>query len=324
MKILVTGGAGFIGSHLVERLVALNNEIMILDDFSAGVDENLKELKGKAVEVVKGTIANQEIVNYCVKDVDKIFHLGAKTNIDESLLFPHLFDEVNSRGTLNILVAAKERNVPVLQMSTSEVYGSALKAPIDEDHPLNPQSPYAASKVAAERYCYSFISSYGSPIIIIRSFNNYGPRQKGNVHYGGLIARNIIRVLLNVPPVIRGGEQTRDYLFVKDTVEGLIAASNKNSCYGKVLNLGTGLDYSARQIISMILEIRGSKLMPEYEDARAGDVQRLICDYKSAYEELGWKPRYDLKKGLEETLNWYEANLQRYRDYVFPSFKQKL
>jgi UDP-glucose 4-epimerase len=324
MRILVTGGAGFIGSHLVERLNDLNNEILVLDDLSAGMYENLTVLKGRSVEIVKGSIVSNEIVQYCMKDVDKVFHLAAKTNVDESLLFPELFDDVNSKGTLNIIKAAKERNVPVVSMSTSEAYGTALYVPINEEHPLNPQSPYAASKVAAERYCYSFVSAYDSKIVIIRSFNNYGPRQKGNVLYGGLIASNIIRVLLGYAPVIRGGRQSRDYMFVKDTVDALVIAGFKESCYGKVLNLGTGIGYTATEIVNLILELTESKVRPKIEDARAGDVERLVCDSSRAFAELGWKPKYDLRTGLKETIEWYRHNLRRFEEYTFPSFRQKL
>jgi len=215
MKVLVTGGAGFIGSHLVERL-ANANQVVVLDDFSAGMKENLAHLKNMGIEIVKGSVANSEIVEYCVRDADQIFHLAGKTNVDESLYFPEIFNEVNANGTLNILRSAKQRNIPIVHMSTSEVYGSAQYAPMNEMHPLNPQSPYAASKVAAERYCYSFFTSFKSKVVIIRSFNNYGPRQKGNVEFGGLIASNIIRILRNQAPIIRGnGNQTRDLCLLK-------------------------------------------------------------------------------------------------------------
>ncbi|MDA4118721.1 MAG: GDP-mannose 4,6-dehydratase [Thaumarchaeota archaeon] len=324
MKVLVTGGAGFIGSHLAQRLIDLNHEVVILDDFSAGSEENLTALRGKGLEIVRGSVTSQEVVDYCAEEVEAIFHLAAKTNIDESMLFPRLFDEVNSGGTLNVLEAARRRDIPLVHMSTSEVYGSALSVPMTEDHPLNPQSPYAASKVAAERYCFSYVSAYKSKIAIIRSFNNYGPRQKGNVQYGGLIASNVIRVLSGVPPVIRGrGTQVRDYLYVTDTAEAL-SRSLASSCYGQVMNIGTGEGHSAEELVKMILDISGSTLAPVVEPARQGDVEKLVCDSTRAQAAIGWSPEVSIRKGLESTVAWYRSNLERYSKYVFPSFKQNL
>lgn len=321
---MVTGGAGFIGSHLAERLVELGQKVIVLEDFSAGSEENLNQLRGKSLEIVRGSVTSQEIVEYCVKGVGMIYHLAAKTNIDESLLFPHLFDHVNSSGTLNVLEAARKRDIPMVHMSTSEVYGSALAVPMDESHPLNPQSPYAASKVAAERYCYSYISSYGMRITVLRSFNNYGPRQKGNVLYGGLIASNIMRALSGLPCVIRGdGKQVRDYLYVKDTAEALVDVLSR-SVYGKFLNVGTGNGYTPEQLVKMIGELVGTHLEPKVEDARPGDVRELICNAAMARRELGWSPKTSMRKGLRETIAWYRDNMTRFTRFIFPSFKQKL
>src|ERR1700730_4450260 len=163
-------------------------------------------------------------------------------------------------------------------MSTSEVYGSPIYVPMDENHPLNPQSPYAASKVAAEKYCYSFYSSFRSRVIIVRSFNNYGPRQKGNAEFGGLIARNVIRVLTGKRPVVRGGSQRRDYMYVKDTVDALYNVGKKTDLWGQTMNFGTGESFAATEIVRMILRICDSDLKPILEKARPGDVVNLQSD----------------------------------------------
>lgn len=320
----MTGGAGFIGSHLTEKLVELKHDAVILDDFSAGLYSNLAGVRRKKVELVKGTVTSPEIVDYATIGVDLIFHLAAKTNVDESLSFPHLFDEVNSSGTLNVLEAARKRDIPCVFMSTSEVYGSALSVPMNESHPLNPQSPYAASKVAAERYCYSYVCSYGMKISIIRSFNNYGPRQKGNVRYGGLIASNIIRVLSGKAPVVRGGTQVRDYLYVGDTVEALVRCLSRGNHSAEPMNIGTGEGHSAKQIIQDIMELTKIRRQATGKPARSGDVQKLICDATRAKEKLGWVPRVPFRQGLETTIGWYTENLKTFEDYIFPSFKQSL
>ncbi len=324
LNVLVTGGAGFIGSHLVERLVNERNQVTILDDFSAGMEENLEGLRESKTEIVKGSLTSSEIVRYCVKGADLIYHLGAKTNVDESMEFPLLFHEVNATGTLNVLKAASKYKVPLVHMSTSEVYGSPLYRPMDENHPLNPQSPYAASKVAAEKYCYSFFSSYGTKVAIVRSFNNYGPRQKGNAEFGGLIARNIIRVLSGLRPVIRGGRQKRDYMYVKDTVQALHEIGKRTDTWGETLNIGTGKSFTANRIVAMILATCDSDLKPILEKARAGDVQDLICDSSKFTKKVGWEPEYGLKRGLKETISWYRENMERFESYKFPSFRQKI
>jgi nucleoside-diphosphate-sugar epimerase len=315
LRVLVTGGAGFVGSHLVQALVKEGHRVRVLDDFSGGVIENLY-----GHEVVKGSVVSSEIMNYACKDMDLIYNLAALINVDESLMFPELFHQVNATGTLNLLKAAQ---CPVIHLSTSEVYGSAEHSPMDERHSLKPQSPYASSKLAAEMHVTSFEKSYGTKAVIVRAFNQYGPRQKGNVNYGGVIAKNIIRVLSGQPPIVRGGEQRRDYLYVEDTVRALIDVANAD-VWGEIINLGAGYSLSVNEIIGKILTFTGSDLEPVHEVPRRGDVQDLVCDSSKAERLLGWKPKVTFTNGLWWTIEWFKANQERARRYIFPNFVQEL
>lgn len=315
MKVLVTGGAGFVGSHLVQALVREGHRVRVLDDFSGGAIENLY-----GHEVVKGSVVSPEIVAYACQGVDLIYNLAALINVDESLVFPELFHQVNATGTLNLLKAAR---CPVVHVSTSEVYGSAESTPMDERHALRPRSPYASSKLAAEMHVTSFQASYGTRAVIVRAFNQYGPRQKGNVNYGGVIAKNIIRVVSGLPPVVRGGEQRRDYLFAADTVRALMALPEAHA-WGEIINLGAGYSLSVNEITRAILEEAGSDLEPVHEAPRAGDVQDLVCDSGKAERLLGWRPEVTFARGLAETVAWFRANAERSRRYIFPNFVQEL
>lgn len=319
MRALVTGGAGFLGSHLVEALVAQGDEVTILDDFSGGVIENLF-----GDYVIKGSITSPELVASAVKGKDIVYHLAALINVDESISFPELFHDVNATGTMNVLKAAKANRVPLVHMSSSEVYGTALYTPMDENHPMRPGSPYAATKLASEMYVSSFVRSYGIKAVIVRGFNMYGPRQKGNATFGGVIAKNIIRIILGLPPIIRGGTQKRDYTYVEDYAKALVTIG-KEDLWGEVFNLGSGYSTSVNDITSLLLKLCDREdIKPIMEPQRAGDVLDLVSDFKRAKQHIGWEPQTSFKDGLVKTIKWYRDNQERSKRYLFPSFEEEL
>ena len=246
-RILVTGGAGFIGSHLAEDLVKKGHYVKIMDDFSTGNVNNIRGLFNyRNFKMIRGSITDRELLAKATSNVDVVFHLAAQIHVDRSIIEPrHTFD-VNTLGTLNILDAALENDIElVVYASTSEVYGSAKYVPMDEDHPLNPASPYAATKAAADRLCFSYYNTYKLPVVIVRCFNTYGPRQKGS-GYAAAIPMFIKRALAGLPPVIYGdGKQTRDYMYVKDTVDAYnLVLNSHNNILGKAINFGTGKEIS--------------------------------------------------------------------------------
>jgi dTDP-glucose 4,6-dehydratase len=316
-SILVTGGAGFIGSHLAEDLVNNGFSVKIIDDFSTGSVNNILGLfNNRNFKMIRGSVTNKDLVEKAASDVDVIFHLAAQIHVDRSILEPRHTFEVNTLGTLNVLDAASENNVEtVVYASTSEVYGSAKYVPMDEDHPLNPASPYAASKAAADRLCFSYYNTYKLPVVIVRCFNTYGPRQK-DTGYAAAIPKFIRRVLSGKPPVIYGdGTQTRDYMYVKDTVKAykLVLNSYKN-VLGKAINFGTGKEISILDLANTLCELSNNKSKPIHVAPRAGEVKRLCADVTLAKNLLNFTPEYTIRKGLEEFTNWYREG--RYEEWT--------
>lgn len=312
MRVLVTGGAGFIGSHLCDRLVRDKKYVVCLDNFLSGNLVNIRHLLTKQnFRLVKGDIRNFELLEKLIRDVDVIFHLAAQIHTDRSIVEPKLTYDINVLGTQNILEVARAYGTrQIIYASSSEVYGSAIYTPMDEEHPLNALHPYGASKVAADRMCYSYIKTYGMKINIIRPFNVFGPRQK-STGYGGVISLFTKRVLDNMPPIIYGdGKQTRDYTYIVDLI----------SAYGKVLstsryieepiNIGTGEDISILDLAYTIIDLCGKTdlLQPAFTEARPGEVQQLVADNARAKNLLSWKPSYNLNRGLEQFIHWFSLH----------------
>jgi UDP-glucose 4-epimerase len=308
-RILITGGAGFIGSHLAEDLVKAGYSVKIIDDFSTGNVNNILGLFNyKNFKMIRGSITNKELLAKATADVDVIFHLAAQIHVDRSIIEPrHTFD-VNTLGTLNILDNALEKDIElVVYASTSEVYGTAKYVPMDEDHPLNPASPYAATKAAADRLCFSYYNTYHLPVAIVRCFNTYGPRQK-DTGYAAAIPKFIKRALSGLPPVIYGdGNQTRDYMYVKDTVNAykLVLKSYEN-VLGKAINFGTGNEISILELTKTICELCGNEAKAIHAAPRSGEVKRLCADMSLAEKTLNFTPKYTIRKGLMEFVNWYK------------------
>ncbi len=293
----------------------------ILDDFSTGSVNNILGLFNyRNFKMIRGSITDKELLAKATSDVEVIFHLAAQVHVDRSIIEPRRTFDVNTLGTLNILDSSLENNIElVVYASTSEVYGSAMYVPMDENHPLNPASPYAATKAAADRLCFSYYNTYKLPIVIVRCFNTYGPRQKDS-GYAAAIPKFIRRALSGLPPIIYGdGNQTRDYMYVKDTVSAykLVLKSYEN-VLGKAVNFGTGQEVSILELANTICElcIGNSRRLrtPVHVAARAGEVKRLCADVSLAEKSLGFKPGYTIKKGLQEFTEWYQEG--RYEESI--------
>ena len=308
MKILITGGAGFIGSHLCEKYTKNGDTVLCLDNFMNGNLMNIRHLLNyRNFKLINGDIRDFDLLEKIVRDVDAVFHLAAQIHVDRSIIEPKLTYEINVLGTQNILEVARMYDVEkVINASTSEVYGSAQYAPMDENHPLNAPHPYGASKIAADRMCYAYIETYGMNICIMRPFNLYGPRQKDS-GYGGAISLFTKRVLSNTPPIIYGnGEQTRDYTYIADIVEAYDFILN-NKPIREPINFGTGKEIKIIDLANKIIELCGKtgKIKPVHVEQRPGEVKRLVADISKAKELLGWMPKYTITDGLKEFIDWY-------------------
>jgi len=304
-RALVTGGAGFIGSHLVDRLTKEGYEIVVLDNFFSGKIRNIKRhLDSRKFFLVKGDIGNSEDVKEVIRNVDAVFHLAAVVSVPLSIENPLLVNDVNVRGTLNLLEASLKAHVErFIYASSCAVYGEASSLPINEQHPTNPLSPYAASKLAAEYYCKLFYENNGLKTLCLRYFNVYGPRQVKNL-YSGVITRFIDRLKQGKPPVIYGdGEQTRDFVHVNDTVEANMLALNCQRSAGEVINVGTGKPTTINQLAMVLIGLSGrDNLKPIHSAPRKGDIKSSCADISKAKRVLGYEPTVMLKEGLKSLL----------------------
>ena len=310
MKILITGGAGFIGSHLCEKYIKEGHMVFCLDNFMNGNLMNIRHLlTSPNFKLINGDVRNFDLLEKIMLGTDAVMHLAAQIHVDRSIVEPQLTYEVNVLGTQNILEAARICNVKkVINISSAEVYGSAQYVPMDENHPLDAVHPYGASKTAADRMCYAYIQTYGMNICIVRPFNTFGPRQKDS-GYGGVISIFVKRVLSGVPPIIYGdGLQTRDYTYISDIVAGLDAALNCNEPMAGPVNIGSGTEITILDLANEIIRLCGKEgvLSPVHVEARPGEVTRLLADISKARKILGWKPEYSLIKGLTEFKDWYQ------------------
>jgi len=304
--ILVTGGAGFIGSHLVDRLMREGYEITVLDNLSTGRIENVQHnLNNPRFNLIKGDVQNSRHVKRAIEDVDTVFHLAAFVNVPRSMENPMLADNVNVRGTLNLLRASLRRDMArFIYMSTCAVYGEARYLPLSEDHPTDPLSPYGISKLAAEQYCRVFNRAFDLKTVCLRCFNVYGPRQfRGS--YGAAITYFISRLKENEPPMIYGnGEQIRDFLHVEDAVEACMLSLTTENCTGQVINIGTGIKTTINQLVSLLTKImRKDHITPVYAESRKGDIKHSYAEISKAQKTLGFKSKVTLEKGLRKLLN---------------------
>jgi UDP-glucose 4-epimerase len=310
MRILITGGAGFIGSHLCEKFIKEGQTVVCLDNFFNGNLMNIRHLLNyKNFKLINGDIRDFDMLEKIVPGVDVIYHLAAQIHVDRSIIEPKLTYDVNVLGTQNILEAAKMFDVEkVVQMSTSEVYGSAETAPMNEKHPLNAPHPYGASKIAADRMCYAYNQTYKMNIVIVRPFNTFGPRQK-DTGYGGVISIYVKRVMSGQPPIIYGsGQQTRDYNYVADLVEALGLILKYPEPIDAPINIGTGREIKILDLANMIIDLAGQhgRIKPVFVEPRPGEVDRLISDNSKVKKLLGWEPKHSFKEGLTKLIDWYQ------------------
>ena len=323
-KVLVTGAGGFIGSHLTEELVRQGEEVRTLVRYNSrdakGLLEDLPREIQHQIEVVPGDLKDPDGVKKALKGCSKVFHLGALIAIPYSYIHPFDFIQTNTVGTAHLLNACLEQGIleRIIHTSTSEVYGTAQYVPIDEKHPLQAQSPYAASKIAADKLAESYYLSFGLPIAILRPFNTFGPRQSLRAIIPTIISQAMgdqkIR-LGNISP-------RRDFLFVKDTVRGFIQLGKCEEAVGKVVNIGTGTDISVEALVTKILNLTGKRGEIEVEDQRIrpekSEVMQLLSDTRLAQKLFQWAPRYTLEEGLRETMEWYQKNLARFKIGSYP------
>jgi NAD dependent epimerase/dehydratase len=321
--VLVTGAGGFIGGHLVERLVRDGARVRAMCRYNSRNDRGTldwlaAEVMGD-VDVVLGELRDVESVARAVEGAEVVLHLGAQIAIPYSYVNPRDFFEVNVLGTLNVAQAALRHGVQrVVHTSTSEVYGTAQTVPITEDHPLEPQSPYAASKVAADKLMDSYRRSFDLPVCVLRPFNTYGPRQSARAIIPTIVGQALSGATLRLGSL----HPRRDLVFVEDTTAGFVAAATSDAALGRTVHLGTDHDVSVGEIVEIVGEIVGRDLAVETDPARVrppeSEVERLRASPALARELLGWQPHVDLRDGVARTIEWIERNVSQYRvdDYV--------
>jgi dTDP-glucose 4,6-dehydratase len=320
-QVLVTGAGGFIGSHLVERLVAEGLAVRALVRYNSRnawgwLDDSPVR---RSVEVVTGDIRDFDSVRSAVRGTDSVFHLAALIGIPYSYVSPLAYIQTNVVGTYNVLQAARDEGLSrIVVTSTSETYGSAQYVPIDELHPAVGQSPYAATKVAADQLALSYHKSFGLPVTVVRPFNTFGPRQSARA----IIPTLITQALAGSGKIQVGSlDPTRDLTFVEDTVSGFLAAARCDSLVGHAVNVGMGTEISIRDLAARILALSGSAATLETDSRRvrpdASEVTRLLADASLLRERTGWKPAHTLDQGLEKTLSWVRAHLDRYKSDLY-------
>lgn len=317
-KVLVTGAGGFIGSHLVESLLAKGANVRAFVKYnsrsSLGMLSELPDEAQKSIDVIFGDIRDPFLVRKAVEGCDYVFHLAALIGIPYSYVAPIDYVMVNVAGTANLLQACRDQCISrFVHTSTSETYGTALYVPIDEKHPLQGQSPYSASKIGADKMAESYYNSFGLPVVTVRPFNTFGPRQS----LRAFIPTVITQVLSRKKIVIGSLEPVRDMTFVKDTVEGFIKVGLCDEVVGQIVNLGVGKGETIGTMVKMILQLMGKEDMPiEQSSARIrpekSEVMRLISDNTKAREICGWNPKYNLEDGLIETIEWFKKNMHKY------------
>lgn len=317
-RILVTGAGGFIGSHLVEELLRQGNEVRAFVRYTShggrGWLTDLPAELADGLEVFDGDVRDERAVREAARGCAAIFHLAALIGIPYSYLAPRSYVEVNVSGTLNVLEAAREMEIPRTTVtSTSEVYGTAVYTPIDEKHPLQGQSPYSATKIGADQLALSYHRAYALPVTVVRPFNTYGPRQSSRAVIPAILTQALESERLRLGDL----RPVRDLVYVKDTVEGFLAVAASDACLGEVTNLATGTGVSIGELVEKAFHLVGRRIPVEQSSERLrperSEVFRLLGSAARAAERAGWTARTSLDEGLAETLDWIRDHLDTYR-----------
>lgn len=305
-RCLVTGGCGFIGSHIVEALVARGDEVCVLDDLSTGHVANLKHLEGKFT-FLQGSILDPAAVAQAMQGVELVFHQAALASVPRSVADPLSTHQVCVTGTINVLDQARKLGVRrVMYAASSSAYGNSRWSAKREADPTAPLSPYAAAKLAGEKYCQSFFHSYGLETVCLRYFNVFGPRQDPNGPYAAVIPAFILKLQSGERPVIFGdGKQSRDFTFIGNVVAGNLAAATATGVGGKVFNVASGRSYSLLDLVAGLNKIMGLDIQPILEAPRVGDVKDSLADISLAAQELGYAPSVEFSEGLRRTVPFY-------------------
>ncbi len=317
-QVLVTGAGGFIGSHLVERLVTEGANVRAFVRYNSRGDAGLLRLSPKEVtqkiQIVAGDIRDADAIHKAVEGCQVVFHLGALISIPYSYLHPLEVAEANVMGTLNVLLACNRLKVDrLIHTSTSEVYGTALRVPIDEDHPLQGQSPYSASKIGADKLAESFHCAYSLPVVTVRPFNTFGPRQSTRAVIPTIITQALAKSVIRLGNL----ESTRDFTYVDDTVDGFVKAAETPGVEGKTMNLGTGSEIKIGTLVEKIIHLTGSSAQIEIDTSRLrpadSEVQRLLSNNSLAAKTIGWMPQTSFDDGLKKTIEWLKDHLHLYQ-----------
>jgi UDP-glucose 4-epimerase len=309
MKVLVTGGAGFIGSHIVRRLLDLDHEVVVLDNFSTGRRSNLDAVASD-IELIEGDVAELEQVEQAVAGCDAVYHEAALPSVPRSIADPLASHAANATGTLNVLVAARDAGARrVIIASSSTVYGSMPELPKRESMPTLPMSPYAVSKLAAESYCRTWFDLYGTETVALRYFNVFGPRQDPLSAYAAVVPRFIAAYKAGEPPVIFGdGEQSRDFTYIDNVVDANLAALTSADAPGRVYNIACNDRITLNQLATELGEIMGAAVKPVHAAPRPGEVRHSQAAIDQAQADLGYEPRISLREGLKRTVAAFELD----------------
>jgi len=312
MEYLVTGGAGFIGSHLVEALLKSGQAVRVLDDFSTGSRQNLAPFV-RDIKLIEGDIRDPDTVLRAVRGVDVVFHEAAVPSVPRSVQEPRFTHDVNVNGTLNLLLAAKDNKVSrFVYASSSSAYGDTPTLPKTEDMSPAPQSPYAVQKLMGEYYARVFYLVYGLPTVALRYFNVFGPRQDPSSEYSAVIPRFITRLMEKKPPLIYGdGSQTRDFTYIENVVSANLLAVESDPCVGHVMNISTGQSVDLIGLAAAVGSVMGIGIDPVYEPTRDGDIKHSFGDIAKAKKLMGYTVIVGLEEGLSRTIKWYRDGMPR-------------
>ncbi len=309
-RALVTGGAGFIGSHIASALASDGMRVRVLDDLSTGHRENIDEIGGD-VDFIQGSVADEELLNKALENVELVFHEAAIPSVPRSVEAPRQTHIASVDGTFSLLVAARDRGVRrVVYAASSSAYGDQPTLPKSEEMRPDPLSPYAVAKLVGEYYCRAFTRVYGLETVSLRYFNVFGPRQDPGSQYSGVVSRFISSLLSNERPVIYGdGEQSRDFTYIDNVVFANLNAGSAKEASGKVINVANGQRITLNQLLAELKELTGKQdVTAEYLEPRVGDVRHSLADITMARELLGYESKVDLREGLQRTIDWWKTS----------------